>query len=156
MDYFFILPLKILKLNMVLCLMVGCGNKSGKNAKKKGKKGIFFSRIPLVVTTQGESFEELTKTRRRLWISAISHEDITESKLNTNRVCSKHFVSGKAAKDWDRFNVDWVPTHKLRSPSEVNKERFERRRRRQEVIDKEIEAKLQKISDPGETVQNIF
>lgn len=25
-------------------------------------------------------------------------------------MCGKHFVSGKAAKSWDKFNVDWVPT----------------------------------------------
>lgn len=25
-------------------------------------------------------------------------------------MCGKHFVSGKAAKLWDKFNVDWVPT----------------------------------------------
>ena len=24
-------------------------------------------------------------------------------------VCGRHFVSGKAAKSWDSFNVDWVP-----------------------------------------------
>ena len=47
-------------------------------------------------------------TRKR--ISAISGDDLTESILATDRVCSKHFVSGRAARDWDRCNVDWVPT----------------------------------------------
>ena len=53
--------------------------------------------------------EELTAERRR-WISAISIEDITDSILENDRDCSKHFVSGEPAKDWYRFNVDWLPT----------------------------------------------
>ena len=27
-----------------------------------------------------------------------------------DRVCSKHFLSGQAAKDWDQYNIDWVTT----------------------------------------------
>ena len=28
-------------------------------------------------------------------------------------MCEKHFVSGKVAKLWNKFNVDWVPTLNL-------------------------------------------
>ena len=69
-----------------------------------------FFRVPRVVVIQGEYMEELTTERRRRWISAISRDDLTDSILENDRVCSKHFVSGQVAKDWDRFNVDWVPT----------------------------------------------
>ena len=56
--------------------------------------------------------EELTAERRRRWISAISREDLTDSILENDRDCSKHFVSEEPAKDWYRFNVDW-PTLSL-------------------------------------------
>ena len=32
--------------------------------------------------------------------SAISHDDLTEHKLENERVCSRHFVTGEAAKSW--------------------------------------------------------
>ena len=25
-------------------------------------------------------------------------------------MCEKHFVSGRVAKSWEKFNIDWVPT----------------------------------------------
>lgn len=33
--------------------------------------------------------------------------------LESERVCSRHFVSGKAAATWDKHNIDWVPTLNL-------------------------------------------
>ena len=72
--------------------------------------------------------EELT-TRRQAWLSAISRDYLTEHKLENERVCCRHFVSGQAAKPWDQFDVDWVLTlHQL------NAERAERRKRQQEKI----------------------
>ncbi|CAH1233061.1 Hypp573 [Branchiostoma lanceolatum] len=78
------------------------------------KEGIGFYSIPKVVTGQGEDHEKLTEERRRLWISAISRAD-TETKniLQSERVCGRHFISGKAAPVWDRHNPDWVPTLNL-------------------------------------------
>ena len=37
---------------MVLCLIVGCGSKSGRD------KGLYFARVPSVVTNQGEEAQE--------------------------------------------------------------------------------------------------
>ncbi|XP_066265852.1 uncharacterized protein [Branchiostoma lanceolatum] len=93
---------------MVHCIVVGCVSKSDK------KEGIGFYSIPKVVTGQGEDHEKLTEERRRLWISAISRAD-TETKniLQSERVCGRHFISGKAAPVWDRHNPDWVPTLNL-------------------------------------------
>ena len=34
----------------------------------------------------------------------------TKNILKNERVCSRHFVSGRPAANWDRFNEDWVPT----------------------------------------------
>ena len=59
---------------------------------------------------QGEEAQELSKERRSRWISAISRDDLTEEILENDRVCEKHFVLGRAAKSWDKYNIDWVPT----------------------------------------------
>ena len=82
---------------MVLCLIVGFSNKTGKKNSGREKKRLF--RVPRVVTSQGELVEELTSTCRRLWISAINREDLTEEKLESVRVCSQHFFSGEPAKE---------------------------------------------------------
>lgn len=148
---------------MVLCLIVGCGNKTGK--AQRSAENIRFFRVPRVVVDQGECTEEMTADRRRKWISAISRDDLTDSILSNDRLCSKHFVSGQAAKDWDRYNVDWVPTlclghskQQLTDP-EVSAARAqratERRKRRTETIELEVNAKAQKIDEPGETVEEI-
>ena len=36
-----------------------------------------------------------------------------KSKRVCERVCGKHFVSGKPSPYWDKHNVDWVPTLEL-------------------------------------------
>lgn len=47
--------------------------------------------------------EQLTTRSRRAWISAISRSDLTDDKLERERVCYRHFVSGQAAKQWEPF-----------------------------------------------------
>ena len=93
---------------MVLCIIPDCGVKSG------NKEGIGLFRIPIVVDKNGESYKQLTEDRRNAWISQISRDD-TKSKdiLKSERVCGRHFVSGKPALLWDRYNVDWKPTLNL-------------------------------------------
>ena len=72
---------------MVLCAVVGCSSKSGKH------KGLGFFRIPKIITDQGEEPEELTTRRRNEWISAVSRGDAANKRvLESERVCSKHFV----------------------------------------------------------------
>ena len=146
---------------MVLCIIVGCGNKTGKGLKKNDP--VRFSRVPKIVKNEGEMTEELTTRRRRAWLSAISRDDLTEDKLENERVCYRHFVSGQAAKRWDQFDVDWVPTlhlghtKKLRQVDpQLDADRAERRKRRQEKIEQEISEKVKKLNEPGETVESIF
>ena len=89
---------------MVLCIIGNCGSKSS-------QKSIRFYSVLSIITNQGEEFEELTRERRNLWISAIDRADLkTKNVLKNERVCSRHFVSGRPAANWDRFNEDWVPT----------------------------------------------
>ena len=38
---------------------------------------------------------------------------MTESKLKNERICSKHFVSGRPADLFDELNPDWLPTQNL-------------------------------------------
>ena len=63
-----------------------------------------------MVTNQGEEAQELSQERRSCWISVISHDDLIEEILESDRVCKMHFVSGRAAKSWDKYNIDLVPT----------------------------------------------
>ena len=37
----------------------------------------------------------------------------TKNLLKNEHVCSRHFVSGRPAANWDRFNEDWVSTTHL-------------------------------------------
>ena len=76
---------------MPMCLMFGCSRKTG------GDKGIRLYRVTAVVTYQGPEVKELSTERRRLWVSAISRDDLTEKFLNSDRVCNQHFRSGTAA-----------------------------------------------------------
>ena len=41
---------------MVLCIIVGCGNKSGKSSRKKDS-AVKFSRVPKIVKNEGEMIE---------------------------------------------------------------------------------------------------
>ena len=64
---------------------------------------------------QAEFEEELTRERREKQIKAISRGD-TESKdvfNNSERVCGKHFVSGKPTPYQHKHDVDWVATLQL-------------------------------------------
>lgn len=61
-----------------------------------------FTQKDCVVKNEGEVIKELTTRRRRAWISAISCDDLTDDKLESERVCSRHFVSGQSAKQWDQ------------------------------------------------------
>ena len=86
--------------------------------KKVHKKG--FSCVPKLVKNEGEVIEELT-TRRRAWSLAISRNDLTDDKLENERVCCRHFVSGQAAKQWDQYvrtPGDWFVETKVQCVAE--------------------------------------
>ena len=86
------------------------------------KVWVFF-RIPKIITNQGEEPEELTAKGRNEWISPVSRGDATNKRvLESERVCSKHFVFGEPALDWDQFHVDWVPTVALGKKKYIEKD----------------------------------
>ena len=73
---------------------------------------------------------------------AISGDDITEDILNSNRVCSRHFISGQAAKNWDKFNVDWVPSLHLGHDKKWDEENLQKgAERMQRANEKELKRK---------------
>ena len=78
---------------MVNCTIYRC------QARSDREKDLSFSRVPNVLKNKGEKMEELSIERRTKWISAISRENLSDSILQNQRVCGRHFVSGKAAKD---------------------------------------------------------
>ena len=92
---------------MVLCLFADCHARSGRD------RDVSFFRVPVIDKNHGEEAEELSTERRTKWIAAKSRDDLTEQILKNDRVCSRHFVSGRPAKPRDKYNVDWVPTLNL-------------------------------------------
>ncbi|XP_078382580.1 uncharacterized protein LOC144665247 [Oculina patagonica] len=146
---------------MVLCVVFGCGSRSDRD------KGIGFYRIPSVVTNKGEFEEELTTERRENWIKAISRGD-TKSKdvLKSERVCGKHFVSGKPAPFWNKHDVDWVPTLQLGKKNyrpelnhQAKAERAERTKKREQLAverqEREVAEKRQKLLESSLPVAQI-
>ena len=76
--------------------------------------------------------------------------------LKSERVCGKHFVSGKPAPSWDKHNVDWVPTLQLGKKNyrsqldhEANAERAERAKKREKLAverqEREVSEKRRKL-----------
>lgn len=92
---------------MVLCVILGCSSRSGRD------KDVSFFRIPAVIATRGSAEKELTQRRRDGYLAAISREHITDKILKNDRICSKHFVSGKPAYLYDTTSPDWLPTLNL-------------------------------------------
>ena len=77
---------------MVLCAVVGCSSKDGRH------KGLGFFRTAKIITNQEAEPEELRAKWRNKWISAVSRGDATnKGMLESERVCSKHFVFGEPA-----------------------------------------------------------
>ena len=123
------------------------------------------------MTNQGEEWEELTRERRNRWISAVSRGD-TEAKniLESERVCGRHFVSGKPAATWDKHNIDWVPTlnlgkkeykdnerkeHQQKAAKERAERAKERRKRVTEQQEVEVADKRRHLNQSGDRVVDI-
>ena len=146
---------------MFLCLFVDCHSRSGRD------RDVSFFILPVIDKNHGAEAEELSTKRRTKWIAAISRDDLTEQILKNNRVCSRHFVSSRPAKPWDKYNVDWVPTlnlgHTKRKAGDTGKavqERAERAKvRRTKKLDEAkttIEEKRLRLNDEGTQVSNIL
>ena len=92
---------------MVLCLVFGCSKCSGRD------KDVSFFRIPKIIHNKGETVYSLSKKRREGFLAAISRVGLTEKIMKNDRICSRHFVSGKPADLWEDTSPDWLPTLNL-------------------------------------------
>jgi hypothetical protein len=114
---------------------------------------------------QGEEFEKLTQERSNAWISAISRGADTAAKdiLKSEIVCSKHFVSGRPANNWDKYNVDWTVNLGKKKYREENLEAAAQRAERVKIREKnileqqelEVAAKRLKVNESGQHVATI-
>nr|CAI5836745.1 unnamed protein product [Callosobruchus analis] len=113
----------------VTCIVVGCGSRSERDR-------VSFFCIPIVCR---RSLTNLSLKRRDSWIAAIKRQDLTESKLKYQRVCSKHFITAKPASLEDEHHPDWVPSQHMGHEATIVKkkegdvERHMRLNRRREV-----------------------
>ncbi|XP_062500329.1 uncharacterized protein LOC134177568 [Corticium candelabrum] len=121
---------------MVLCIVVGCSNRSGRD------KDVSFYRIPVIRTTRSEREFQLSKAQREGFLAAVSRQDLTNIKLENERICSRHFVTGNPADLFDDTNPDGLPSQLLvtltiigsfkESQKTKSVERYQRRLARQE------------------------
>lgn len=123
--------------------------------------------MPSIDTNHGEQAEELSLEHRTRWIAAISRNDLTEQILKNDCVCSCHFISGQPAKDFDKFNVDWVPTLNLGHSKRTKKDSSikadqdwaeqakARRKKKLNETKAEIEEKKLDLNDEGTQACNI-
>ncbi len=111
--------------SMVICAIVGCVNRSGRDKEKS------FFRLPTVLTHQGPQTQELSKKRQELWVARIRRGDLKTEQYPNTRVCSDHFAGGSPARLFDVSNPDWAPTlnlgYSFGHGDEGSKERYERR-----------------------------
>ena len=74
-------------------------------------KDVSFFRVPSIYTNHGEEAEDRSMERRTQWIAAISRDNLTEQILKNDRVCSRHFVPGQSAKDFDTHTSIYFEVH---------------------------------------------
>ena len=91
---------------MVLCCVVGC-------SKRSGRDKVSFFRIPAVITHRASHEKELSERRFRQYLAIIGRGDLSGTKLSNARICSRHFVSGSPADLFDDTNIDGLPTRCL-------------------------------------------
>ena len=89
---------------MVLCVVFRCSKRSGRD------KDVSFYRIPKIVSSKGPELLSLSTRRREGYLKAISRVGLTEKILKNDRICSRHFKSGKPADLIDSTNPDWLPS----------------------------------------------
>ncbi|XP_023024301.2 uncharacterized protein isoform X2 [Leptinotarsa decemlineata] len=91
----------------VTCIVVSCGSRNNKDK-------IGFYSVPTVSKHKFLTDKnELSKKRRALWLAAIKRDDLTDSKIKYQKVCSRHFITGKPASLEDETNPDWVPSQNM-------------------------------------------
>ena len=145
------------------CLMIGYSN------DKKSCPNLSFCCVPAIIKNEGEDAEILSAKRRRLWLAAISRDDLTNREnRKTDRVCGRHFVFGKSAKPWGRFNEDWVPSLQLRHEKSKKSEKSQkeateraqrivdrRKHEKQELEECSVKEKIKRLADLADDRESV-
>ena len=99
--------------------------------------------------------EKLSRKRRVGFLSAIRRADLTEKIMANDRICSRHFLSGKPASLLDDNSPDWLRTLNLGHSKQVSEsraittvERWERAKAR-ESLNTECDVKKEIENDTG-------
>ncbi|KAJ8976276.1 hypothetical protein NQ317_001915 [Molorchus minor] len=91
----------------VTCIVMGCGNRGGRDQ-------VSFFCVPDVVNSKYQPhLNYLSRKRRQRWITALRRINLTPSILRNQRVCSKHFITGKPSKLEDVDSPDWAPSQNM-------------------------------------------
>ncbi|KAH1010090.1 hypothetical protein HUJ05_004445 [Dendroctonus ponderosae] len=91
----------------VVCIVIGCSSRYQRDKVR------FYS-IPAALNNKFLTHKnELSAKRRNRWLTAINRGGLTDSIIRNQRVCSKHFVTGKPAALEDENHPDWVPTQNM-------------------------------------------
>ncbi len=141
---------------MVICAIVGCGNRSGRDREKS------FYRLPSVIHHQGLKTECLSRKRRDTWLAKIKREDVVPEQYYNIRVCSDHFITSSPSNLYDETNPDWAPSLKLVFEYKVcsqTSDRYERavKRRRVTMCSEEstgMEEEEERTGDQDDIVNN--
>lgn len=73
----------------VTCIVFGCKSRYKRH-------NVTFHSIPIELNHRHKTYlNDLSRERRAKWLAAIKREDLTESKMRNQKVCSKHFINGK-------------------------------------------------------------
>ena len=79
----------------------------------KAFRTVSFYRVPKVIHNKGSRLAQLSRRCREGFIAVLPHADLSERVIDNNRVCSRHFLSGRPAEIEDDLNPDWLPTQHL-------------------------------------------
>lgn len=125
---------------MVICVVVGCSKRSGRD------HNMSFNWIPAVVRHTDKQDSELSTRRRDGYLAAISRDDLDVINQGKYRICSRHFISGQPAKLFDCTNPDWLPTINLghskwekQKPCSARYERAQKRDDQQKLRENAVE-----------------
>lgn len=71
------------------CIVVNCGSRADRDRVS------FYAVLKALNFPHATHLNHLSSKRREKWIAAIKRDDLTETKLKYEKVCSKHFIKGK-------------------------------------------------------------
>ena len=104
-----LIEIKVSKLftvnTMVICLITGCSKYSGHD------KDVSFYPVPKIFwrTTGLKALADDAGTGLLLWSGIQTSQTILEN----DRMCSRHFITGKPTESEDQLHSDWPPTLNL-------------------------------------------